>query len=160
MHDPTLMLSDEQIDAVLDQRAHFGYVIADKRERMRMFARDILTYANSQQLAPAAQEPGYKSKRLAEMVLSDCGCSSDFTPLLERVAGRIEAHVEQHLSALQTSLQAKQAPAAQGDVAPKFVMGRGYIEGSIGGHAYRDGWDDALTTLRVARTQARQGGAA
>lgn len=35
-------LTDEQIDAVLDSSGNIAYVIADKRERLRMFARDIL----------------------------------------------------------------------------------------------------------------------
>lgn len=39
------MLTDEQIDAVLDSQANIAYVIADKRERLRMFAREILRTA-------------------------------------------------------------------------------------------------------------------
>lgn len=35
--------------------------------------------------------------------------------------------------------------------APKFVMGHGYIEGSIGGRAYREGWDDVLAALGMAK---------
>lgn len=37
----TYQLSDEQIDAVLDAPGNMGYVIADKRERLRLFARAI-----------------------------------------------------------------------------------------------------------------------
>jgi len=44
-------------------------------------------------------EAGYSSKQLAVMVLSDCGHSSDYTPLLNRVAGRIDRHVEWLLTA-------------------------------------------------------------
>ncbi|ECV4485582.1 hypothetical protein DIM56_16060 [Salmonella enterica] len=40
-----VMLTDEQIDAVLDSPRNMAYVIADKRERLRMFARDILRAA-------------------------------------------------------------------------------------------------------------------
>lgn len=36
----------------------------------------------------------YESMNLAAMVLSDCGHSSNYIPLLERVAGRIDRHVE------------------------------------------------------------------
>ncbi|OJW82847.1 MAG: hypothetical protein BGO66_02890 [Alicycliphilus sp. 69-12] len=36
----------------------------------------------------------YESMNLAAMVLSDCGHSSNYKPLLERVAGRIDRHVE------------------------------------------------------------------
>ncbi|HFT6589230.1 TPA: hypothetical protein ACGRNI_002931 [Klebsiella pneumoniae] len=43
-----LYLSDEHIDAVLDSRGNIEYVIADKRERLRMFAREILRAASSQ----------------------------------------------------------------------------------------------------------------
>ncbi|WP_373393597.1 hypothetical protein ACEPRU_10250 [Raoultella ornithinolytica] len=40
-----VQLSDEQIDAVLDSNANIAYVIADKRERLRMFAREIIRAA-------------------------------------------------------------------------------------------------------------------
>lgn len=43
-----LVLTDEQIDAVLDSRGNIEYVIADKRERLRMFAREILRAASPQ----------------------------------------------------------------------------------------------------------------
>ena len=38
-------LTDEQVDDVLDSRGNILYVIADKRERLRMFAREILRAA-------------------------------------------------------------------------------------------------------------------
>ncbi|EQB1748287.1 hypothetical protein ACYCWS_004726 [Citrobacter farmeri] len=38
-------LTDEQIDAVLDSHGNIAYVIANKRERLRMFAREILRAA-------------------------------------------------------------------------------------------------------------------
>lgn len=40
-----VQLTDEQIDAVLDSNGNMAYVIADKRERLRMFAREILRAA-------------------------------------------------------------------------------------------------------------------
>ncbi|HFQ8411742.1 TPA: hypothetical protein ACGTZJ_003505 [Klebsiella pneumoniae] len=43
-----LVLTDEQIDAVLDSRGNIEYVISDKRERLRMFAREILRAASPQ----------------------------------------------------------------------------------------------------------------
>lgn len=43
-----LVLIDEQIDAVLDANGNMAYVIADKRERLRMFAREILRAASTQ----------------------------------------------------------------------------------------------------------------
>lgn len=51
------------------------------------------------------------SKDLAVMVLSDCGHSSNYTPLLDRVAGRIDRHVERLLTA-QHSDRAARAQAA------------------------------------------------
>lgn len=38
--------------------------------------------------------PSDSSTKLAETILSDCGCSSNYTPLLERVAKRIDRHIE------------------------------------------------------------------
>lgn len=43
-----LVLTDEQIDAVLAANGNMAYVIADKRERLRMFAREILRAASTQ----------------------------------------------------------------------------------------------------------------
>ena len=56
----------------------------------------------------------YESMNLAVMVLSDCGHSSNYKPLLERVAGRIDRHVERLLTAQQEdrALWAQAAPAA------------------------------------------------
>lgn len=45
------------------------------------------------------EDASYESMNLAVMVLSDCGHSSNYTPLLERVAGRIDRHVERLLTA-------------------------------------------------------------
>lgn len=39
------------------------------------------------------EDPSDASMKLVEMILSDCGCSSNYTPLLERVAKRIDRHV-------------------------------------------------------------------
>lgn len=60
------------------------------------------------------QEAAYTSVQLAEMVLSDCGHSSNYKPLLERVAGRIDRHVERLLTVQQAdrALRAQAAPAA------------------------------------------------
>lgn len=43
-----VMLTDEQIDAVLDAPGNMLLVIADKRERLRMFAREIIRVAAQQ----------------------------------------------------------------------------------------------------------------
>lgn len=72
-------------------------------------------------VAPAAQpqeelreDASYESMNLAVMVLSDCGHSSNYTPLLERVAGRIDRHVERLLTAQRADLtrRAQAEPAA------------------------------------------------
>lgn len=42
-------------------------------------------------------------------------------------------------------------------VAPEFKMGRGYIEGSIGGVAYHEGWLDAIAALVEAQQPATCG---
>ncbi|WP_332616943.1 DUF551 domain-containing protein [Enterobacter sp. 37] len=49
---PVTLLTDEQIDDVLDSRGNILYVIADKRERLRMFAREILRAAMLQGAEP------------------------------------------------------------------------------------------------------------
>ncbi|WP_187989801.1 DUF551 domain-containing protein [Hafnia alvei] len=40
-----VVLTDEQIDAVLDSKANMAYIISDKRERLRMFAGEIIRTA-------------------------------------------------------------------------------------------------------------------
>lgn len=50
------------------------------------------------------EDASYESMNLAVMVLSDCGHSSNYTPLLERVAGRIDRHVERLLTAQRADL--------------------------------------------------------
>lgn len=50
------------------------------------------------------EDTSYESMNLAVMVLSDCGHSSNYTPLLERVAGRIDRHVERLLTAQRADL--------------------------------------------------------
>ena len=53
---PVVTLTDEQIDAVLDSHGNIAYVIADKRERLRMFAREILRAAMLQGKAEQPQK--------------------------------------------------------------------------------------------------------
>lgn len=64
------------------------------------------------------QESAYTSVQLAEMVLSDCGHSSNYQPLLERVAGRIDRHVERLLTVQQAdrALRAQAAPTSSASV--------------------------------------------
>ena len=68
--------------------------------------------------ATPQQEPSCTAVKLAEMVLSDCGHSSNYTPLLDRVAKRIDAHMERRLDELQSCLESKPTPkpsTSQGD---------------------------------------------
>lgn len=67
-------------------------------------------------LGRAVAEPGWFSVNLAEMILSDCGHSTDYTPLLNKVAARIDKHVEEILSATQPPTQ---QASAQGEQAQK-----------------------------------------
>lgn len=60
--------------------------------------------------ATPQQEPSCTAVKLAEMVLSDCGHSSNYTPLLDRIAERIDAHVQRHLDELQCCLESKPMP--------------------------------------------------
>lgn len=77
--------------------------------------------APTTQPAPAHADASYESMNLAVMVLSDCGHSSNYKPLLERVAGRIDRHVERLLTAQQADIAMRAqaapqpSPAAQGD---------------------------------------------
>lgn len=49
-------------------------------------------YTEITELRMHPQEASYTSVQLAEMILSDCGCSTNDTSLLERVAKRIDRH--------------------------------------------------------------------
>ena len=64
---------------------------------MRIWAADVRDelrrqHAEMEALRMRPQEASYTSVQLAEMILSDCGCSTNNTSLLERVAKRIDRH--------------------------------------------------------------------
>ena len=61
-------------------------------------------------VAAPQQGPSQTAVQLAEMVLSDCGHSSNYAPLLNRVAVRIDAHVERCLESKKTPQQEAQEP--------------------------------------------------
>ncbi len=64
------------------------------------------------------------------------------------------------VAALQSwATPAQPAPQGAAYAEPEFKMGRGYIERSIGGVAYREGWVDALEALRASHGQAPAGAA-
>jgi|GEM_PF-4886544 len=106
-------------------------------------------------LAEPAGEPGYQSTQLAEMILSDCGHSSDFAPLLERVAKRIDAHVEQRLAALRECMEAKKPAEVQEPVAiVKWQTGCKVV------HLIGDAQVGALLCTHPSPQQAAPAGAA
>lgn len=63
------VVTDEQIDAILDSPGGLGMVIADKRERMRMFARRVLDLAAP--AAPAVDAPAKVLSQAARDVLAE-----------------------------------------------------------------------------------------
>ena len=85
------------------------------------------------ELAPAGEQEelcegaSYESMNLAVMVLSDCGHSSNYKPLLERVAGRIDRHVERLL----TAQHADRAMRAQAAPTPSEWDVRGRLAASL-----------------------------
>lgn len=50
---------------------------------------DAAVQALRQALAEPEQEVSYTDIQMAELVMSDCGHSSEYTPLLNRIAGRL-----------------------------------------------------------------------
>jgi hypothetical protein len=58
---------------------------------------------------PADCDPSYTSRKLAEMVMSDCGHSTNNQRLLDRIAERIEKHTE----SVRAELEAAPQPSAQ-----------------------------------------------
>lgn len=63
------VVADEQIDAILDSPGGLGMVIADKRERMRMFARRVLDLAAP--AAPAVDADGARYRYLRDEHIGD-----------------------------------------------------------------------------------------
>lgn len=106
----------------------------------------------------------YESMNLAAMVLSDCGHSSNYEPLLERVAGRIDRHVERLLTAQREALtvRAQAAPAALAgpSTEQQAAVFREYLNvhevgGSIGGHAMDAMALDLARIVDALRSRAR-----
>ncbi len=89
-----------------------SYIPAHKSDKQR--ARDAYAAGIGDPLVTAApqQEPSCTSVQLAEMVLSDCGHSSSNTPLLNRVAARIDWYVERCLESKKTTQHEAQKPTA------------------------------------------------
>ena len=88
------------------------------------------------------EDASYESMNLAVMVLSDCGHSSNYTPLLERVAGRIDRHVERLLTAQRADLtrraQAEPAHPTAGIWVPTELAER--VQETMGEFLMDHGW--------------------
>ena len=95
-----------KLDA-LEKQEHAAFV----NEQGFIVERDDMQISSGEKLYLAAgarpQEASYTSVQLAEMILSDCGCSTNNASLLERVAKRIDRH---------SDTLSQPAPAAQVDV--------------------------------------------
>lgn len=50
---------------------------------------DVAIAVLRQELAQPEQEVSYTDIQMAELIMSDCGHSSEYTPLLNRIAGRL-----------------------------------------------------------------------
>lgn len=85
-----------------------GALGSDEVEEIKAGLRAALAAAFVQPAPP--QEPSHTAVQLAELVLSDCGHSSNYTPLLDRVAARIDSHTERRLDELRRCLESKPAP--------------------------------------------------
>lgn len=103
----------------------------------------------------------YESMNLAAMVLSDCGHSSNYQPLLERVAGRIDRHVERLLTAQREDL------TTRAQAAPAAVAGPGTYVQLVPDHCDRIVWrnhyhrlplESAVPTTQAAPQPAVQQG--
>lgn len=71
-----VVLTDEQIDAVLDSKANMAYIISDKRERLRMFAREIIRTA---MISTAPAQPVIPEQAKREQVRREHAEWSDAT---------------------------------------------------------------------------------
>jgi hypothetical protein len=68
---------------------------------------DLATEALRQAIAEAENNVSYLDIELAEMIVSDCGHSSEYRPLVDRVAQRIATHLRQAIEQAE-----KQEPVA------------------------------------------------
>jgi hypothetical protein len=66
-------------------------------------------------------DPSSTIYKLAEMVMSDCGCSSDHQRLLDRIAARIQSHID-------TIPQAPQSAGSTAEDVAKVARNRGLDE--------------------------------
>lgn len=115
--EPLAWMDDGTLRVGSEATAYRVVTDATKRGMTASLAANFITPLYAHPAATAAQPPredaSYESMNLAAMVLSDCGHSSNYTPLLERVAGRIDRHVERLLTAQRADLtrRAQAAPA-------------------------------------------------
>jgi len=72
--------------------------------------------AHCDRVQPVHFGPSSSVFGLAEMILSDCGCSSDYQPLLNRVAERIQGYIDIPPAAQRKPLTTEAIRAAGGIV--------------------------------------------
>ena len=79
----------------LDQGPDYerGFVDGMSRQAQSSVDRAVNRMAQPEQ-EPVHYGPSSSIFGLAEMILSDCGCSSDYQPLLNRVAERIQGYID------------------------------------------------------------------
>lgn len=137
-------ISNEGLEAYMAIRAALASAAAPKAESVPAGVREELREGAS-----------YESMNLAAMVLSDCGHSSNYEPLLERVAGRIDRHVERLLTAQRAALASTAqppAPAAQGDAQQRAMHARN------SDNALAEGWKEAAIAWEVCASVHRAWG--
>lgn len=125
-------IDDAEIDELIGNCGYAGLSsLLTTEDELRTFTRSVLVH--QPHIAPTTQqEAAYTSVQLAELVLSDCGHSSNYTPLLDRVAARIDAHVERRLDELRGCLEYKPAPKLEATRVDPKTMGLAESVGLIG----------------------------
>jgi hypothetical protein len=97
-----------------------------------------------QALTPGEPDPSCDDVRLAEMILSDCGHSTNNTRLLERVTNRIARHTAPQPQPKQSAERGEPVAWQPIETAPKDVTlllyGAKRLEMCVGMSHSRDGW--------------------
>jgi len=117
--DEALKLALEALQAALE--ALRGSAGPDEISNAKEQARAAITAIKEVLATPVQPEhcgPSSSVFGLAEMILSDCGCGSDYQPLLNRVAARIMGYIDTPPAAQRkplTHIQAKALVAKYGN---------------------------------------------
>jgi len=115
--DEALKLALEALQAALE--ALRGSAGPDEISNAKEQARAAITAIKEVLATPVQPEhcgPSSSVFGLAEMILSDCGCGSDYQPLLNRVAARIMGYIDTPPAAQRKPLTAEVIRAAGGIV--------------------------------------------